>query len=96
MNTIGIKEHPPKERGFQQVGINTLPWPRAEIVSFPEESGIGAQGTGGGRQLAIMQAEAFSVEGVYSPAVQLQMIGRGTTSIPPHFPPTVRICFPSS
>jgi hypothetical protein len=87
MNAIGIKEHPAKEKGFQQVGINTLPWPRAEIVSFPKESGTGAQGTGGGSQLAIVQADAFSVEGVESPGVQLQMIGGGATSTAPHFPP---------
>jgi len=68
------------------VGINTLPWPRAEIVSFLLENGIGAQRTGKGDQLAIVQADAFGVEVVDSPEVQLQMIAGGATSISPHSP----------
>ena len=67
------------------MGINTLPWPRAEIVSFPQENGIGAQRTGEGDLLAIVQADAFGVEVVDSPEVQLQMIAGGATSIPPRF-----------
>lgn len=81
MDALGIKDKPSKEKGYQQVGINTLPWPRAEIVSFPEEMGVGAQGTGMGGQLAIVQGDAFSAEVVDSPEVQLQMIGGGATSI---------------
>jgi len=86
MNALGIKDKPSKEKGYQQVGINTLPWPRAEIVSFLLENGIGAQRTGKGDQLAIVQADAFGVEVVDSPEVQLQMIAGGATSISPHSP----------
>lgn len=81
MNALGIKDKNSPQEGKVQVAINTLPWPRSEIVSFKTGEGIGAQKEGT-EQFAIAQTGAFGVTTMGLPEAQLQMVGRGAYSNP--------------
>ena len=77
---MGFKDKTTRQEEKVQVAINTLPWPRSEIVSLQLGEGIGAQNEGS-EQFAIVQTNAFGVGTLEPPEIQLQMVGRGATSI---------------
>jgi hypothetical protein len=81
LGALGIKDKHTKQEEPVQIGINTLPWPRSEIVSIPTDEGIGAQ-SGNGKQFAIIQANAYGASTLDPTEVQLQMVGGGATSTP--------------
>jgi hypothetical protein len=62
--------------------VNTLPWPRSEIISIPTDEGSGAQ-ISNSKQFALVQADAFGTSTFDPTEVQLQMVGKGATSIFP-------------
>jgi hypothetical protein len=79
---LGVKDKHTKSAETIQVGINTLPWSRSEIVSIPTDEGIGAQ-SGDGKQFAIVQTDAYGTSTLDPPEIQLQMVGGGATSTLP-------------
>ena len=81
LSALGVKDKQTKHKEPVQIGINTLPWPRSEIVSIPTDEGIGAQ-NGTGKQFAIIQADAYGASTIDPTEVQLQMVGGGATGTP--------------
>lgn len=81
LNALGFKDKTTLRNEKVQVAINTLPWPRSEIVSLSTGEGIGAQ-KNGEKQYAVVTTEACGSSTLDPTKVQLEMVGRGATSTP--------------
>jgi hypothetical protein len=79
LNALGFKDKSTVQEGKVQVAINSLPWPRSEIVPLWASDEISAQK--GAEQYAVVSTKAFGATALDSPELQHKMIGRGATSI---------------
>jgi hypothetical protein len=80
LNALGFKDKLTRQEEKVQIAINTLPWPRSEIVSLPADEEISAQKSGD-KKFAIVSTDAFGSSTIDSMDIQLQRVGRGATSI---------------
>lgn len=78
---MGFKDKITLQEEKVQVAINTLPWPRSEIVSLSGKE-IGPQ-KNGRKQYAVVSTDAFGSTTLDPIEVQRQMVGRGATSLNP-------------
>jgi hypothetical protein len=78
LNALGVKNKLTRQDEKVQIAINTLPWPRSEIVALSPDEGIGAQK--GTKQFAIVQTGPFCSSVIDPVQVQLNTVGRGATS----------------
>jgi hypothetical protein len=79
LNALGVKDAATYQNGNVQVAINTLPWPRSEIITMKKGEGLGAQKSGT-KQYAIACAEAYGATVLDPIEFQVQMVGKGATS----------------
>jgi hypothetical protein len=82
LSALGVKDSSTKDEKVQ-VAINTLPWPRSEIVTLKHGDGEGAQ-KAGNKQFAIAATDAYGTTALDPVEIQLQMVGKGATSTLPN------------
>lgn len=78
LNALGFKDKVNHQEKLQ-VAINTLPWPRSEIVPLSTSDELGAR-KDGGQRYAVVSTEAFGASTLDPVRIQHQMVGRGATS----------------
>jgi hypothetical protein len=83
LNALGVKDKHTRKEEEVQVAINTLPWPRSEIIAISEGEGLGAQ-SGPGQLYALVETDAFSSSVLHSTDHQIQMVGQAATSTSKH------------
>ena len=84
---MGVKDKLTHQEEKVKVAINTLPWPRSEIISIPADEILGAQ-KDDKKQFAVVSAEAFASKVLDPPTIQLQTVGKGAHSTPLLPPPS--------
>jgi alpha-mannosidase len=78
LNALGFKDTTTRQEEKVQVAINTLAWPRSEIVPLSTDE-LGDQKEGD-KKYAVVSTESFGITTLDPIEVQHQMVGSGATS----------------
>ena len=78
LNALGVKDSTTHKDEKVQVAINTLPWPRSEVVVLNAGEGLGTQDAGT-KQYAIASTNAYGTTVLDPIDIQLQIVGKGAT-----------------
>ena len=78
LNALGVKDSATRKNEKLPVAINTLPWPRSEVVALNQGEGLGAQ-EAGNKQYAIASTNAYGTTVLDPIDIQLQIVGKGAT-----------------